>query len=413
MSSERSRKKLTKRVVDGLEPDPKRDYIVWDTEVLGFALRIKASGVKSYLVNYRNATGRSRRCTLGRHGVLTPDEARTLARAHLGDVARGADPAGSRAAERAGPTVAMLAARYLEEHARLKKKPSSVKMDEINLRKHVLPALGRHSVTEVSRADVARLHHSMRATPGAANRVLALLSKLMNLAEKWELRPDGSNPCRHVERNPEHKLERFLSEVELARLGDALAEAVAEGLASPAAVSAIRLLALTGMRLGEVLSLRWGYLDEERSELRLPDSKTGPRPIPLNPPALQLLGGLERHGEWVFPGQGLGQHLTTLRKPWVRIRARAGLQDVRLHDLRHTYASVGVGAQMGLPVIGALLGHTQASTTQRYAHLSDHPLRKATDAIGARIAGALDGRQDAEVTDISTGKSRPNIDSRA
>lgn len=401
MTADRTRTKLTKRLVDGLEADPQRDRIVWDTEVPGFGIRIKASGVRSYLVNYRNARGRSRRLTLGKHGVLTPEEARTLARGHLGDVARGADPAGTRAAERSGLSVAEFAERYLAEHARPKKKPSSVEGDVLLLNKHVLPALGRHSVVEVSRADIARLHHSMRATPGAANRVLGLLSKMFNLAEKWGIRPDGSNPCRHVERNPEHKMERFLSEAELARLGAALAEVEGQTEDRLPAIAALRLLALTGMRLGEVLTLRWEFLDEERGALRLPDSKSGPRTFPLNAPALQLLLGLDRRGDWCFPGREPDTHLATLRRTWLQVRAKAGLEDVRIHDLRHSFASVGAAAGMGLYTIGALLGHTQASTTQRYAHLSDDPLRRATDAIGARIAAAMDGRPEADVTEIN------------
>ena len=245
----------------------------------------------------------------------------------------------------------------------------------------------------LARRDIAGLHHRMRPTPGAANRVLALLSKMFNLAEQWGLRPDGSNPCRHVERYRERRMERFLSAEELARLGTVLAEAERTATLPASVIAALRLLIFTGARLGEVLGLRWEHVDFERACLRLPESKTGAKTIYLSPPALEVLQTL-RHGSdspWVLPGRVPGKPLIELRKAWYRIRAKAGLDDVRLHDLRHSFASVGAAAGQSLPVIGALLGHTQAATTQRYAHLAADPLREASNLIGARIAGAMRG----------------------
>lgn len=231
----------------------------------------------------------------------------------------------------------------------------------------------------------------MRTTPGAANRTLALLSKMFNLAEKWGLRPDGSNPCRHVERYRERKLERFLSNAELARLGAVLNEAERTRTESPSAIAAVRLLLFTGCRLSEILTLCWQHVDLEQGVLRLPESKTGAKVVYLPPAALEVLQGIDRveGNSYVVVGAKPGAHLVNLTKPWHRIRAKAGLDDVRIHDLRHSFASMAAAGGLSLPIIGALLGHTQAATTQRYAHLAANPLKQASELTGKRIADAL------------------------
>jgi integrase len=384
--------RITKRTVESLQPGD-RDVFVWDDELRGFGVRVKPSGVCSYLVQYRNAAGRSRRLTLGTHGRLTAEEARKLARRALADVDHGADPAEARDAARRAPTLADLAARYLDQHATAKKKLRSVTEDRRLLAKIILPALGARKVADLSRADVIKLHHGLRGTPYQANRVAALVSKMMNLAEKWGERPDGSNPCRHVEKFKEAKRQRFLSADELARLGEVLAEAERTATESPAVVAAVLLLTLTGCRLSEILTLRWEHVDLGGACLRLPDSKTGAKTVHLNAPAQTVLAALERDAGSPFVIRGIkpGSHLTDLEKPWRRIRARAGLADVRLHDLRHSFASVAVGLGEGLPMIGKLLGHTQTQTTARYAHLAADPLRAATERVGAALDGMLRG----------------------
>jgi len=383
--------RMTKRLIDSINPNPSRDVVVWDDMLKGFGVRVKLSGRKTFVVQYRNAQNRSRRVTIGHYGRLTLDQARKEARQILADVDRGQDPAQARGEGRKSPTMTDLAERFLAEHATVKKKSRSVREDKRLLRLTILPALGQRKVRDVTRQDVAGLHHAHRGTPIQANRVIALLSKMFNLAEKWGLRPDGTNPCRHVERFKEKKRERYLSGDELARLGQTLAQVEAEGSELPSVVTAVRLLILTGARLSEILTLKWEHVDPEFGALRLPDSKTGSKLIPLNLPAVDALEKAQRleGNSYVCPGIKPRSHLVGIQKPWQRIRKQAGLEDVRLHDLRHSYASMGAAAGMGLPVIGALLGHTQASTTQRYAHLANDPLKAATEEIGRRIAEAM------------------------
>lgn len=384
--------KLTKRLVDSLRPR-QLDAFLWDSEITGFGLRLKPSGRKSFCIQYRTVKGRtSKRFTIGPYGTYTVEKARERARHLLQAVREGRDPAHEREKDARAPTVAELGARYLEEYARPKKKPSSIEADERNLKNHVLPTLRQRPVAEVTRADVMRLRHQMQTAPGACNRTLALLSKMFNLAEVWGLRPDGSNPCRHVERYPEKKLERFLANEELKRLADALSEAERTQSISRPSIAAIRMLLFTGCRVGEILSLQWAYVDEAGQCLRLPDSKSGAKVVHLNAPALEILSRIETKdgNPYVITGRGNGP-IRNLQRPWVFIRKAAGIEDARIHDLRHSFASVGVAGGLSLPIVGKLLGHSQPVTTARYAHLADDPLKQAVDIIGRRIEDAMRG----------------------
>ncbi len=381
--------KITKRAVESIRPSA-RDTFLWDTELKGFGCKVTPKGARVYVLQYSRA-GRDRRVTLGRHGVdLTADEARLEASILRGQVAAGRDPGGERTAFRASPTLATFAERYLAEHAWVKKKHRSAIGDEGNLRVHILPAVGKLKICDINRADVARLHHSLRATPVAANRCLALLSTMMNLAEKWGLRADGTNPTRHVEKYPERKRERFLSDAELSRLGTELASSERAGV-HPSVIAAIRLLIFTGCRRDEILKLQWDYVDFERGCLRLPDSKTGAKLVPLGAPALELLERLPRikGNPYVLPGAVSGKHYVGLEKAWDRLRRRADLPDLRLHDLRHGFASTAAAMGESLLLIGSLLGHSDTTTTQRYAHLSSDPRRAAADRISGRLAAVL------------------------
>jgi integrase len=261
--------------------------------------------------------------------------------------------------------------------------------------RYICPVLGHHRIADLTRADVAELHHQLRGHPYQANRSLAVLSKMMTLGEAWGLRADARNPCRHVKKYREQKRERYLTKEELRRLGGALGDAERGGTESPFSTAAVGLLILTGARLMEILTLRWEYVDFENEVLRFPDSKTGAKLIHLNEPAIKLLQAMPRIGAnpHVVAGTKDGAPLVNLQKAWRRICAKAGLTDVRLHDLRHSFASVAVGAGMSLPMIGKLLGHTQPATTARYAHLAADPVRAASNLIGAEISAAMNGNK--------------------
>jgi integrase len=386
--------RITKRVVDGLKPGA----FVWDR---GFGVKATETGSKVYVISYRIGR-RKRRYTLGKHGApWTPDTARKEAHRLLTLAGSGVDPMEMKTAGRKAPTMRELAERFLLEHVEAKRKASTAKLYRGILDKVVVPALGSRAVSEVTRADLATLHHRLRRTPTHANRTLLVVSKMMNLAERWGLRPDGSNPARHVERFPEQERQRYLSSDEFKRLGEALADADRGPVAvrsepepvrlSPMALAAIRLLIYTGARRGEILSLKWEHVNLELGVLNLPTSKTGFKVIMLNAPAITVLTTLPRveGNPYVLPGLREGQHLVNVSDTWYAVRALAGLKDVRLHDLRHSLASVGAGAGLSLPIIGGLLGHTQAQTTKRYAHLSADPLKAAAELVGARIAAAM------------------------
>jgi integrase len=382
--------KLSKRVIDGLQYKGKGGHYVWDDDLAGFGVRINPSGRKSFVATFR-LKGRQRFHTLGRFGEMTPEQARTKAMKTLYRARQGEDPAPSTTVEATVPQVTDLAERYQREHADVKKRASSARQDLMTWQKYILPVLGKRRIADITRDDISKLHHSLRATPYIANRILALLSKAFNLSEVWGWRPDGTNPCRHVGRFKEKKRERFLSEQELRRLAEVLRAAEVERTESPFALAMIWLLVFTGCRNSEIRKLRWAEVDLDRQCLRLAESKTGEKVVYLNLQAVEILRTLERDPQNPYVIQGLkpGSHLSDLNGPWRRLRKRAGLGDLRMHDLRHTYASFGASAGLSLPMIGSLLGHTQAATTQRYAHLASDPVREAAETIGANLSAIV------------------------
>jgi integrase len=390
-----------KSTIDAAKPKTER-YFLWDDQLPGYFLRVSSTGRKVLGIQYRNQQGRTRRVTVARVGTMAPEEAWKEARRLLSEVDHGEDPAQERDVGRAAQTMKELAERYLEQHARRKKKPSSVKTDEGHLERIIKPALGHLKVAAVTRADVAEMHYAHRDTPVQANRAVTLAHKMFELAERWGLRDDGTNPCRHVDRYPEKRRERFLSPAELGRLGDALTKL--EGELHPSATLAVRLLVLTGARRSEILKLTWEEVDLERSVLSLRDSKTGAKEIPFGAPARRLLAEAlrERGNPYVCFGTE-GGYLVGIDKPWRKIRAEAGMPNLRLHDLRHSFASVGAAGGESLLIVGKLLGHARASTTERYAHLDRHPAQAAAERISEEIAAALEGRKGGEVVPIKEG----------
>lgn len=391
-------RRITAEAVEKMDPET----TIWDSEVRGFGVRRRTRDAV-YCVKTR-VRGRQTIITIGRHGrgYWGPETARREAIRLLGLIRDGKDPAAERRAAREAPNFADFAARYLAEYAEPHKKPRTVAEDRRQLETRILPALGRMKLGEITKADIARFHHSMRETPVAANRALALISSILGWAERIGERPDGSNPCRHIEKFKEKPRERFLSADEMARLGDALAEAEATGSADWRAITGIRLLLFTGARRSEILTLRWDWIDLDAGVARLPDSKTGAKNLFLSAPALQLLAALPRfdHNPHVLPGDRPGAPFVGIAKPWERIRAAAGLEDVHLHDLRHSFASAAIAAGDALFVVGKLLGHRKATTTERYSHLAADPVRQAADRAAQHVLAMMGNPGSGEVIQI-------------
>ncbi|MBT4879517.1 MAG: site-specific integrase [Alphaproteobacteria bacterium] len=374
--------KLTKKIVESIQPK-ERDHILWDSEISGFMCKVTPAGKKSYFLYYRTHDRRQRRPKIGDHGVVTCEQARNIAQRWILEVTQGKDPSAEKKDLRLVPTLKELADQYMKEHAS-RKRLSSRKEDYRLWKQHILPTLGTLKASSLDRSDIAKLHHSFQHLPTTGNRVLSLLSKAFNLAELWGYRPNHSNPCLHIKKYTEQKRERFLSQKEIERLMKILEE---EKGNDPWAVSAIQLLLITGCRLNEILTLKWEEVDVDNQYLRLRDSKTGKKLIYLSTAALDLLKNIPKKEEnpFVICGGKAGAHLINLQKPWRRIRAKAELEDVRLHDLRHTFASIAASKGLSLPIIGALLGHKQTQTTARYAHLIGQPLLEASEKIGKKI----------------------------
>ena len=379
--------RLKKSLLGKLEAKGSGDTVYWDEDLPGFGLRVKPNGVKSFVVQYRNrTTGRSRRKTIGRFGPLwSLHQAKKEARGLLAEVARGGDPVADAQNRRRAPTIEELGLRYLAEHAIPKKRPGSVRNDQSMLNRHVLPKLGRLKVHEVRSADVSALHVSLRQTPYEANRTLALISKMFALSMRWDLRPD--NPAKGIEKFPEEKRTRWLSDAELTRLTDALDEHP-----NQIAADAVRLQLLTGARIGEVLSATWDEFDLVRAVWTKPSHYTKQKRtehLPLSEASVALVRAMEAErgkvSVFLFPNRHGSDHIKDLKSFWRRVTASAELVDYRIHDNRHTHASHLVSSGMSLPIVGRLLGHTNPSTTQRYAHLADDPLRRAAEVMGQKI----------------------------
>lgn len=391
--------RISKIAVDALQPGA-RDQFLWDDQLTGFGVKITPRGKLVYLAQYRIG-GRgspTRRVTLGEHGKLTPAEARNEAKQVLSKASLREDVAETRAEIRRQGTLTALADRYLDEHVAARNKSSTRAEVERIVRKRIKPHLGTLKVGALTRRKVKEWHDSMRDTPYEANRALAYLSKMMSLASsEWDV--VSENPCRGVRRFPERKRERFLTEAELTVLGNALRD-VEDGGKVPAAFSAaLRMLAMTGCRLSEILNLRWEDVDEDRTLLCLSDAKTGARAIPLAAPVTHLLESLDEHGPYVFPALSgetpMSRH--AFHNYWAKVRDASGLNDVRPHDLRHTAGTYAAQAGFNAFLVRDFLGHRSLAMSGRYVERAVDPIRGTADAVSGRIADALDGRSGKKV----------------
>lgn len=374
--------KLTKRFVENIQPDKVEELLIWDVEIRGFGVRVYPTGRRTYFVQYRNEFQRTRRKKLGVHGNITTEQAREMAKAVLGDVAKGEDPSQQMRIKRSKPSIADLAEEYLEMYAKTNKRPKSYREDKNMLVRIILKRWSDKRVEEITTHDVQFLHHELRKTPYMANRVRALLSKMFNIAIQWKWLND--NPVNGVQKYQEQKRNRWLSDEEMERLWESLEEYSNQRVAK-----AIWLLVLTGSRRSEVLNATWDQFDLEKGVWTKPAHTTKQKRmehLPLSSQAIDLLKGMKEtaEGKHLFPGRVPGQPLQDIKRGWQTVCKKAGLQDVRIHDLRHTHASHLVSSGLSLSIVGKLLGHTQASTTQRYAHLADEPLRQAAELFGAK-----------------------------
>ena len=399
---------LTDRLVAALTPPDKGNTIRWDGQTPGLGVRVTAAGARAFVLRYRNANGRDTQLTIGSPPAWNVTKARKHAEALRYEIDLGADPLAEQKATRTAPTVSDLADRFEAEHLP-KRRPATVRDYQTMIRLYIRPELGRMKVTDVRSDDIERLHRKIaKRAPYAANRTVALLSKMFSLAVRWGLRRD--NPVRGIERAPEHKRERFLSPAEIARLGQTLA-----AHSERTSANAIRLLLLTGARRSEVLGATWDQFDIASGVWTKPAATTKKKKlhrVPLSAPALQLLtemqAGFEKENARrardgllplaaLFPGHA-GKAISEIKKFWASVCRKAGIQGARIHDLRHTHAAVLASAGLSLPIIGSLLGHSQPSTTARYAHLIDDTLRAATERAGAIITGA--GKDGADVVPL-------------
>lgn len=413
--------KLGKRALLSL-PKVTKPTVLYDSDLTGFGLRLFPSGASSWIVEYRPGAGgrgvSKRRMVIGTPKTHTPDEARKRAGGLLAEVRLGGDPARQKTALRQADTVKDILGSYLDQ-VRSLRKASSAALFKLYMDKHLNPALGSKKAVTLSRDEVLRFHRKIgKEHPVTANRLIAVLSAAYSFALKSDTIPKGTaNPASAIEKFKEESRERYLSEAELLSLGDAIREAETTGIdwqppdlskakadrapkrpenrrtkIGPHAAAAIRLLLFTGARLREILHLKWDHVDLERGLLLLPDSKTGKKTIVLGSAALAIIDGLPRLGDYVIAGNDLKKPRADLQRPWALVSKHAGLVGLRIHDLRHSFASVGAGSGLGLPIIGKLLGHANSATTERYAHLAADPLRRATNAISEQIAKAMGER---------------------
>jgi integrase len=413
--------RLTKTAVERITAPKSGEVIVWDSDLRGYGVRVSASGRRTYFIYGRTKGGRQIKLKVGVHGAVTAEQARTNAQKLIGQLMAGDDPAAERKKKqeaerqrRDAPTMKELGTEYLSEHAEVKKRPSSIGDDRSMLENNIYPRIGARRVFEVTHKDIETLHRAMRETPHRANRVVSLLSKMFNLAIKWKYRSD--NPAKGIERYQEHKRERYLRPDELARLRDVLKDHPS------ASANAVRLLLLTGARRGEVLGATWDQIDFDHAVWTKPASTTKQKKvhsIPLSPAALAVFEEIKhaadeaqrrakaarqirKRSPYVFPSEDGEGHLTEIKKFWASVCRKAKINGVRLHDLRHTFASLLASEKQSLPIIGALLGHSSPTTTARYSHLFRDTTREAAEAAANRLSTYENAKRKGKLVEVKS-----------
>jgi integrase len=392
-----ARTRISKRLVDGLRTTG-RDYIIWDGELAGFGVRVRPSGSKSYVVQYRAGRGRkapSRRITIATPSKLPPDQARGIAKGIIGDVARNDDPAADRTRKRREMTIREVAALYFADHVKAHNKPSWAREIELILKARILPAFGTRRIGDLSRAEIKRWHSRMAAAPYRANRCLAVLRKMLSLAHReWELRND--NPATGIKPFPEKRRERFFGPEELKAIGRWLAKVERDSSEHWAFILATRLMLLTGMRLGEVATTQWS-VDLAANLVRLQDAKSGARTVPLNSQAVAFLANVRQRSTYVCGLDGQNRAMTRFNYHafWRRMVVATGLVNARPHDCRHTVATLGAMAGGTAFTLRDLLGHKTVAVTAGYVARTVDPVRALSEDVGGRIGAALAPQSDA------------------
>jgi len=383
--------RLTIKQIESLTPASDKK-IIWDDKPVGLGLKVSKTGAKTFIIKYRNKYKQQRKYTIGKYGIITLDEARRTARKLLSDIAKGIDPSDIKKQGMKDPNMIDLFEQYLKEHSSVNNKPRTHKCNESFVRRHLIPELGKFKVKEVQRKDIYAVQQKLtKISKVTSNMAISILSKAFNLAEIWGFRDDNTNPCRHVKKYPMQPKQRFLTKEEVKRLSQKLEFYKKAQLEPLPVLYAIKLLLLTGCRLNEILTLKWEYINLDENCFRLPDSKTGSKTVYFSSIVGDIIKTIKRlpDNPYLIVGEKKGQHLNNLQKPWRRIRKDCGLDDVRIHDLRHSFASMAAMSGMSLPLIGSMLGHSQPQTTAQYVHLMGEPMIKAVNAVNKTIMESM------------------------
>jgi integrase len=386
--------KLTKTIVDAARAG-ERDIELRDTQVPGFLCKVTPTGRKVFMVQYRTNAGERRKPSIGLFGELTVEQARSIAQDWLAEVRHGRDPSALKSAARKAPTMKELCTRFMEDYSELHNKPSTVASNRKHISLHILPALGHLKAPDVTRLDIVAMMKKRQKAPTGANRVLSCLRKMFNMAEVWGYRPDGSNPCRHVQKYPEKGKTRLITDVQLSQLYAYLDQADAEGLEHPILTLAVRLQFEFAARMSEILMLRWEWIDFANRRVVWPDSKTGDMSKPMSQEAIRLLTSAPRYADSSFVCPSifkswlpLPRH--TYSQGWRRILSRAGVPHVGTHGARHRAATDIANSGVPVKVGMALTAHKTVTMFMRYVHTEDDPVRNAADLVAARRKGVVE-----------------------